>query len=105
MNITGTHVNKEIMILGVKIEGKEKIGNRIKKEIQKNGLKKLTDNMEGKNSLRWYKENENRQKKYINEGSWESALFKARTDSLGVNKKKRKKSGEMINVKNVYKVK
>ena len=41
MNITGTRVNKEIMIHGVKVEGKKKIGNRLKKEIQKKWNKEI----------------------------------------------------------------
>ena len=50
--------------------------------------------MEKKKSLRWYKNKEKKNEKIYN-GSWESTLlFKARTDSLEVNEKKKKWGGD-----------
>ena len=50
--------------------------------------------MEKKNSLRWYKVKEKPRKENIYDGSWGSTLlFKARTDSLELNEKKRKWGG------------
>ena len=47
--------------------------------------------MDRKNSLRWYKIKEKPRKESIYDGSYESTLlFKARSDSLEVNEKKRK---------------
>ena len=51
--------------------------------------------MEKKNSLRWYKVKEKPNKENIYDGSLESTLlFKARTDSLEVNEKKKRWGGE-----------
>ena len=53
--------------------------------------------MEKKNSLRWYKVKEKPRKENIYDGSWESTLlFKARTDSLEVNEKKKDGEGKLI---------
>ena len=95
MKIVETQGEKEILLEGNKIEGNEKkIGNIIKKEIQKKGVKKWKENMEKKNSLRWYKVKEKPRKENIYDGSWGSTLlFKARTDSLELNEKKRKWGG------------
>ena len=96
MKFIETQGEKEITIDGEKIEGNEKkFGNEIKKEIQKKGVDKWKENMRKKNSLRWYKIKEKPKRENIYDGSWESKLlFKARTDSLEVNEKRRKWGGE-----------
>ena len=56
MKINEIQDGKEILIDGEKIEEEGKrFAARIKKEIQKRGLKKWRDNVRNKNSLRWYK--------------------------------------------------
>ena len=51
--------------------------------------------MERKNSLRWYKIKEKPKRENMYDGSWESRLlFKARTDSLEINEKRRRWGGE-----------
>ena len=50
--------------------------------------------MERKNSLRWYKIKEKPKRENMYDGSWESRLlFKARTDSLEINEKRRRWGG------------
>ena len=60
------------------------------------GLKKWKENMEKKNSLKRYKVKEKPTREYIYDGTWESSLlFKARTDSLEVNEKKKRWGGQI----------
>ena len=95
MKIINSNNGKEIKLNGETLEGERRIQEKVKKEIQKRGLKKWRENMENKRSLRWYKEKEKPKYENIYNGSWESTLlFKARTDSLEVNEKKKKWGGD-----------
>ena len=55
MKIERNNNKKQIKINGEKVEGERKIQDVVKKEVQKQGLRKWRENMENKNSLRWYK--------------------------------------------------
>ena len=103
MKIIETQGEKEMLIGKNGKEMRKKIGNVIKKEIQKKGVEKWKDNMRRKNSLRWYKIKEKPKRENMYDGSWESRLlFKARTDSLEINEKRRRWGGvKMISVKSV----
>ena len=95
MKITTSNNDKEIKLNGVVLDGERKIQGKVKKEVKKKGLNKWKENISKKRSLRWYKEKEIPKTENIFNGSWESTLlFKARTDSLEVNKKKKKWGGD-----------
>ena len=82
----------KIKVNDVEIQGDEKrIINRIKKQVQINGLNKWKEEMEGKTSLEIYKNKDNPKKENFYNGSWESSLlFKARTNSLEINERIKK---------------
>ena len=95
MKIVNNNENMDITIKGQGVGKERKIQNRVKQEIKNEGLKKWKANMEKKKSLRWHKNKEKPKMKKIYNGSWKSTLlFKARTDSLEVNEKRKKWGGD-----------
>ena len=95
MKIIENRGNFEIKINEEIVNGTEKkIANKVKKEVKSNGNKKWKTNMEKKSSLKLYRVKERPEKDKSYNGTWEaSLLFKARTNTLEVNERKKKWGG------------
>ena len=96
MKITENNDNLQIKINDETVDGTEKkIANKVKKEIASTGNKKWVSNMEKKSSLQLYRVKEKPGKDKAYNGTWEaSLLFKARTNTLETNERKKKWGGE-----------
>ena len=97
MKISEIGENREIRINEEEMEGEgeKKIANRVNKEVKNRGLKKWVANMEKKPSLNLYKAKEKPRWDNAYNGTWEaSLLFKARTNTLEVNERKKRWGGE-----------
>ena len=96
VKITENSENLEVKINEEIMDGTEKkIANRVKKEISSTGNKKWVSNMQKKSSLQLYRAKEKPGKDKAYNGTWEaSLLFKARTNTLETNERKKKWGGE-----------
>ena len=96
MKISENGENSEIKFNEEPVTGTEKkIANRVKKEIYNIANKKWILNMGKKSSLQLYRAKDKPGKDNAYNGTWEaSLLFKARTNTLETNERKKKWGGE-----------
>ena len=92
LRIEETEGRKRVWWKGVEVEKEEReLKKEVERENKKKALEKWKREVEKKKSLKYYKKKEGPRKMEIYDGSWgASLLFKARTNSLEVNERKKR---------------